>query len=307
LEKAIDELAPYFYGNLDVKRLLLYACCSYDPEDPKSVIPFMLYGESGGGKSYLAEGLDSSLGAYIFKSESLRKTVGGMYDKEEKKVVRMPDRQFIVFDELDKWSPLDMNLTLPLVGEKAFAVEYGRAIERFVRAIPLFMALPNWEEAILAGKRSSPYKLQVFRQIQRRSVHLRLEEVKESEILKKISQDSTEKRTPCFDNLRSVIGRAKQSDLDPAGDFSDWIAGFVSKFEIEGTAYRPELCRLIVKLGFGCAKAKGKSNLQLGDFKEVGSVLLEHSGLCGVRNLGEINERIEERNRQSNFFGGDYK
>jgi hypothetical protein len=36
-------------------------------------------------------------------------------------------------------------------------------------------------------------------------------------------------------------------------------------------------------------------------------VLLEHSGLCGVRNLGEINKRIEERNRQSNFFGGDYK
>jgi hypothetical protein len=305
LEKAIDEIAPYFYGNSNVKKLILYACCGYDSEDPRSIIPFMFYGQSGGGKSYLAEGLDSSLGAYIFKSDSLRKTVGGMYEKDEKKVIRLPDRQFIVFDELDKWNTVEMNLTLPLVGEKAFAVEYGRAIERYVKAMPIFLVLPEWEEVILAGKRSSPYKLQVFRQIQRRCIHLKLEDVKESDVIKKIAKDTMEKREISTDNLRSIISRAKNLTLnyDP---YDEWVADFVSNFSIQGANYRPELTRLVIKLASGCARARGMKSVGIHDFEEVGNILLEHAWPCGVRDIGKMGEEVDKK-RELGYFGDDYQ
>src|SRR5574341_2349838 len=108
---------PYILGNEDVKAAMLWAMARYDPEALRKIVPFILVGKSGEGKTAILESIRKLYPSRIYSKDGLTEASLAQ--------MKMSDK-ILLIDELSKWSSSNLGALITLFG--ASVVERARKV-----------------------------------------------------------------------------------------------------------------------------------------------------------------------------------
>lgn len=303
LQKAIEGIVPYYIGDRDVKEMVLYAYCIFDPNRARETrVPIILHARSGMGKTIFLQGLSDSLGARIYGANDLTLAALGMKDAQGN--VKYADLGSIVLiDELDKWSGDNISPLLALFGtEERAAVRYGELFYRQTNSWCIGTLLED-----LGGLKDSDSYVRrklLIEQLLRRSIALRLSsssktdieeytaEVVDEELLSFRSYGKWRKRLEAFQALsrraevaKSILRSGAKSFIVDEGDL-DEIRGLLSertqRFYIsEHVEWGRELQRLVLRLAKGRAIAENRLRIRADDVRYILDILEKHANELG--------------------------
>lgn len=281
----IDPL-PLILGNPDIKEVLLYAMCRYDQREPKNIIPIVLVGKSGEGKTAILECINAIYPAQIFPKDGLSQA-----SLSELKM----SRKALLIDEMSKWSInyLGAVVTLFSHGDTERARKYGQSKVK-ANGLPIGTLLDTWQQQE-GDVRGIETKSFMIAQILRRSVILYVTPTTRDPALHKQYihsiindifglEEETDllleefKRKVAYVIKRATSYASARPVIEESAKVENYLSGFRDRIVIDKMVnYDQEMPKLVTNLAVGRAFAFDRKKVLLSDFERVGDIIIRHS------------------------------